>query len=108
MLRRGIPFGPDWHGVEDGADRGLMFMSYQTSIQHGFFRLMNEWVGDPTRPIAGGIDPIIGRAPPGGRQLQMTVDGKQVSVTLAGDFVLATGAGYFFTPGIRCISRLLT
>ena len=28
-----------------------MFMSYQTSIQSGFYRLMTEWVGDPLRPV---------------------------------------------------------
>ena len=55
VLRRGVPFGPDWGGTPDGADRGLMFMSYQTSIQHGFYRLMSDWVKDPNRPIPGGL-----------------------------------------------------
>ncbi|MGR9215044.1 S41 family peptidase (plasmid) [Rhizobium leguminosarum] len=106
MLRRGVPFGPDWNGTEDGADRGLVFMSYQTSIQHGFFRLMSEWVKDPDRPIAGGIDPVIGPSPPGGRRLQMTLGNKQVTFNLPGQFVRATGAGYFFTPGIRTLNSL--
>lgn len=108
MLRRGIPFGPDWSGIEDGADRGLMFMSYQTSIQHGFFRLMNEWVTDSARPIPGGIDPIIGRSPVGGRRLLLPWRGEQIQVTVDGDFVRATGAGYFFTPGIKVLRRLVS
>lgn len=107
MLRRGVPFGPDWPGAPDGADRGLMFMSYQTSIQHGFFRLMNEWVKDATRPIAGGIDPVIGPSPPGGRRLQLTLNDKQVTLDLDGQFVRATGAGYFFAPGLRTLRDLL-
>ncbi|BEP57107.1 MULTISPECIES: Dyp-type peroxidase [unclassified Variovorax] len=107
MLRRGVPFGPDWSGTPDSADRGLMFMSYQTSIQHGFFRLMTEWVKDATRPVAGGIDPVIGPSPPGGRKLRMTLDNKQVTLTLAGQFVRATGAGYFFAPGLRTLHALL-
>lgn len=107
MLRRGVPFGPDWNGTEDGVDRGLMFMSYQTSIQHGFFRLMTEWVKDATRPIAGGIDPVIGPSPPDGRKLTMVLDNKQVTLSLAGQFVRATGAGYFFAPGLRTLHGLL-
>ena len=107
MLRRGIPFGPDWTGQEDGKERGLLFMSYQTSIQRGFHRLMNEWVKDPIRPLGGGIDPLIGPPPPEGRKLSFTWEGKPLSVMLPHRFVEATGGGYFFTPGLRELDRLL-
>lgn len=106
MLRRGVPFGPDWTGVEDGADRGLMFMSYQTSIQHAFYRLMTEWVKDPLRPIPGGIDPIIGPSPSGGRNLTALIGRQPNNLNLAGQFVRATGAGYFFAPGIQTLKSL--
>lgn len=106
MLRRGVPFGPDWTGVEDGADRGLMFMSYQTSIQHAFYRLMTEWVKDPLRPIPGGIDPVIGPSPPGGRNLAAHIGAQTKNLNLVGQFVRATGAGYFFAPGIETLKSL--
>jgi Dyp-type peroxidase family len=104
MLRRGVPFGPDWTGVEDRADRGLLFMSYQTSIQQGFHRLMTEWVKDALRPLAGGIDPLLGQVP---RELSLIVDGRAITVSLPDRFVRATGGGYFFAPGLRALQSLL-
>lgn len=106
MLRRGVPFGPDWTGVEDHADRGLMFMSYQTSIQHAFYRLMTEWVKDPLRPIPGGIDPLIGPSPATGRILKGLNGAQPLMLNLLGQFVRATGAGFFFAPGITTVNRL--
>jgi Dyp-type peroxidase family len=108
MLRRGISFGPDWAGKEDGKERGLLFMSYQTSIASQFRKLMTEWVKDPTRPLGGGVDPIIGPPGVGGRDLHFTVNGKAISVNLPGRFVRATGASYMFAPGLRALREMFS
>lgn len=108
MLRRGIRFGPDWSGQEDCKERGLLFMSYQTSIQSQFRKLMTEWVKDPTRPLGGGIDPIIGPSPEGGRILQINVNGQSIEVNLPGQFVRTTGASYMFAPGLKSLAQILS
>jgi Dyp-type peroxidase family len=107
MLRRGIPYGPSWGGEEDGADRGLLFMAYQTSIANQFNRLMTLWVNNASAPLGDGIDPLIGAPPQGGRPLVRRLDEASAHrVRLPGRWVTTTGAGYFFTPGIRTLRRL--
>lgn len=102
MLRRGVPYGPKWSHVTDEVDRGLMFMSYQTSIENQFYRLMTLWVNNTFAPppTGQGIDPLIG-APQGGRALtRRPLGNKNYTAVLPGRWVITTGAGYFFTPGI--------
>ena len=108
MLRRGIPFGPAWPGHPDDQERGLIFLSYQTSIAKQFRHLMTRWVKSPTQPLDGGIDPIIGPPPVTGRVLKMTVDGKAVRLNLPGRFVTTTGAAYFLVPGIKALRGLVS
>jgi Dyp-type peroxidase family len=111
MLRRGIPYGPDWPGSEDGADRGLLFMAYQTSIAGQFNRLMSLWVNNAQAPPPGeGIDPLIGfpAAPADSRPLLRRTDtATAFKVMLPGRWVIPTGAGYFFSPGIRALKKIL-
>jgi len=107
MLRRGIPFGPRWTGEDDGRERGLLFMSYQTSVQSQFRKLMTEWVKDPVQPLGGGVDPLLGPDRPEGRRLVLEVEGSRVTLALRGSFVRATGASYLFAPGIATVRRLL-
>ena len=73
VLRRGIPFG-DAYDTADPAtrdlpehDRGLIFVSYQTSIDSQFVFLQRNWANDPINPNnGGGQDAIIGqRSEPG-------------------------------------------
>jgi deferrochelatase/peroxidase EfeB len=91
LLRRGIPFGrplrhgdafstPDEPLEEDHADRGLLFLAYQTSIEDQFEFITKNWANNPdfkepegsdVRPLAegkprepnerSGYDPIIGQ-----------------------------------------------
>jgi Dyp-type peroxidase family len=92
ILRRGSPFGPplrhndgqfstpDNPAMDDGVDRGLHFLAYQTSIEDQFEFITRNWVNnpdfkepsdatvnppDPNNPREpnqrGGHDPIIGQ-----------------------------------------------
>jgi Dyp-type peroxidase family len=108
MLRRGIPYGGAWPGVEDGVDRGLLFMAYQTSIASQFHRLMTLWVNNPRAPLGDGADPLLSVPPDGGRPLRRRLDpATSAKVLLPGQWITATGAGYFFAPGIRTLQRLV-
>jgi deferrochelatase/peroxidase EfeB len=108
MLRRGIPFGPRWPGHEDKKERGLLFMSYQTSITRQFHRLMTDWVQNATAPKTGtAIDPIIGVPKPGQvRKLTFDLGDAIITVPLPGRWVHTTGGGYFFAPGVKTLRDL--
>ncbi|KAJ5790449.1 uncharacterized protein N7518_007460 [Penicillium psychrosexuale] len=79
MLRRGIPYGPQTLNNEKGGgvsqhDRGLLFVSYQSSITNGFRFVQKEWANKEDKPVdftdkmgnvaPQGIDAIIGQVPP--------------------------------------------
>jgi Dyp-type peroxidase family len=106
LLRRGITFGSELDESPE-APRGLLFVSYQTSIVDQFEFLMNDWVNDPDKPHSGsGIDPIIGNARDSNSKFSL-YDG-QVKHTLAvpGGWVTASGGEYMFSPGIAFFSNL--
>ncbi|CAG8256391.1 unnamed protein product [Penicillium nalgiovense] len=78
MIRRGIPYG-EWCSEEERAmgitqhERGLLFVSYQSSIENGFVTQQKRWANSPDGPadmakhnggVSQGIDPIIGQVHP--------------------------------------------
>ncbi|KAJ5948649.1 hypothetical protein N7454_001956 [Penicillium verhagenii] len=79
MLRRGIPYGPqtlpnEKAGFVSQHDRGLLFVSYQSSIENGFQFVQKVWANEEDKPVdftdklgntgPQGIDAIIGQVPP--------------------------------------------
>ncbi|MNJ46852.1 Dyp-type peroxidase family protein [compost metagenome] len=109
MLRRGIAFGPE---VDDtpGADRGLLFLSYQTSIVEQFKFVQVNWANATQRPTGDGRDPIIGQD--GTRETKRSIQifassGRQFRCSFSGRWVIATGGEYFFTPSISGLKHLL-
>ncbi|MBB2708417.1 Dyp-type peroxidase (plasmid) [Rhizobium sophoriradicis] len=109
MIRRGIPYGSEWTGENDDTDRGLLFMSYQTSIANQFHRLVKRWANDAFAPLrTSGIDPVIGVSISPGRPLVRTFPNRgQVRTLLDGNWVRATGAVYAFAPGIAELRKLI-
>lgn len=108
MLRRGIPYGKPFDEDPTGA-RGLLFMSYQTSIDGQFRQLMQRWVKKADVPKApSSIDPIIARAPAEGRVITVTRQGRTERFTISGDWVKAAGAAYVFMPGVDAMRSLLS
>lgn len=110
MLRRGVTFGPE---VEDDptAERGLIFMSYQTSIVRQFLFVQSTWANSANAPASVGIDPLIGQDGSEGPQRTVSLpdtNGSMHRCPFNGRWVVPTAGGYFFTPGIdglREISR---
>jgi Dyp-type peroxidase family len=116
-LRRGIPYGPPKDPArlleDDGVDRGLLFMSYQASIENQFEFVVKTWVNLPNSPHdsdpPAGHDPLIGQSR-GARfvRLPRDPDPPDDEVPLPADpWVVMTGGGYFFTPAVSALSGAL-
>ncbi|MEO6194974.1 MAG: Dyp-type peroxidase [Thermoanaerobaculia bacterium] len=121
ILRRGIPFGPPYPEDpgdamlatgEVGTQRGLIFVSYQTSIENQFAFLQTNWANHGRNPNrSGGEDPIIGQSPDEPRRhrfFEITAPGHPpVTRELVEEWVIPTGGGFFFSPSISAISEVL-
>lgn len=109
MARRGITYGSRMQDPEsdefvdqpnDGV--GLLFMSYQASIDAQFHFMQTAWVNNENFPRGGvGQDPLIGQS---GNQLQpwFPAWGSATNPTpsLFKGFVTLKGGEYFYTPSI--------
>lgn len=71
MLRRGIPYGSEFvdgnpaygQEVDPSDDRGLLFITYQSSIERSFEFVQRNWVNQVNFQQAGdGADPIASQA----------------------------------------------
>jgi Dyp-type peroxidase family len=104
ILRRGIPYGPDYDPLKpDDLDRGLLFMCYQASIENQFQQLVTDWVNSddgPKKP--SGYDPLISTGPD--RQfLVRRPDKTTLTIPLTAELVVATGAAFLFMPPVSAL-----
>ncbi|MEA2142544.1 MAG: hypothetical protein QOI64_974 [Solirubrobacteraceae bacterium] len=108
MIRRGMPYGeelPEGVTADDGADRGLVFVSFQASISRQFEGVQVQWLN------AGNIfglghdkDFILGD--PHGKG-KMTIQGKPPFFLHPQEvFVRTRGGEYLFVPGITALAAL--
>lgn len=118
LLRAGLPYGdpledPAGEDPRDG-DRGLLFVSYQSSIADQFEFLCTRWMGSSVNPRSpSGFDMLVGQNghPGQGRARQCVLVGgglQQATVSATEDYVIPTGGGYFFSPSITALRETLT
>jgi Dyp-type peroxidase family len=110
ILRRGIPYGPPVENpaADDGVDRGLHFLCYQTSIEEQFEKLQVDWANSEFAPQPGGHDLIIGQAAGGARKVVLFApDGSEGQVVAPRQWVTTTGGGYFFAPSVSAVRDVL-
>jgi Dyp-type peroxidase family len=117
ILRVGVPFGPSLKNryaktTPAEPERGLLFLSIQSSIEEQFEFLQARWINDGTRPKSpGGHDMIVGQNAPtadGVRRCILFGSGlQQAQVESAGQFVTTSGGGYFFIPSISTVADVI-
>jgi len=119
ILRRGIPFGAPVANPmvpteqELATERGLMFVSYQTSIKNQFEFLLNHWADVDDQPQSGGMDPLLGqRFDSSGvnrrKILIPAADGSLQQAEVDATWITPTGGGYFFSPSIAAMRDRLS
>lgn len=107
IVRRGMPYGPASAdpAVDDGVDRGLMFVCYQASIARQFEVIQGSWLADGDAfGLGSDRDFLLGGEDPRGK---MTIPGEPPR--LLGPrraFVTNRGGGYFFAPGVSALKAL--
>jgi len=116
ILRRGIAYGPPIVGVKNPTkellekERGLMFLSYGSSIEDQFEFLQRRWTNSPVHPNLGGHDPIVGQNgadPSRQRFIDFPTALGPVRISFKEEWVTPTGGGYFFAPTISAIRTTL-
>lgn len=123
MARRGIPYGDRMDDPSDGLIEnkptngvGLLFMSFQASIDNQFEFIQKNWVnnaGFPTDkpkkdpPGRSGIDPIIGQGDNAdGGSYPLKWGGTDFQRETFEPFVTMKGGEYFFAPSIPFLKSL--
>jgi Dyp-type peroxidase family len=109
MIRRGIPYGdPLPEGADDdGADRGVIFMSLQASIVRQFEFVQAQWFNDGNAfRIGDDQDVILGPHDNLGPR-KMTVPGQPpFFLGPLSRVVMVRGGEYFFCPGVNGLHYL--
>jgi Dyp-type peroxidase family len=107
IVRRGMPYGPPAADpfVEDGIDRGLMFVCYQAGIARQFEVIQGAWLADgDALGLGTDRDFLLGGDDPHGK---MTIPGDPPQfLAPTRSFVTNRGGGYFFVPGIAALGRI--
>jgi Dyp-type peroxidase family len=110
MARRGITYGsrvqdPNTKAFIDQpfGGVGLLFMSYQASIEAQFQFMQTQWANNENFPKPGvGIDPVIGQGP---STLAQTWPSNGKKFLFRG-FVTLKGGEYFYTPSLAGLKNL--
>lgn len=105
ILRRGIPFGPRYE-IAPEAERGLLFVSFQTSISDSFEFLSAKWMNARDKPgPASGHDLLVGRSV---SERSLTINSPSGPVPVNDgrkEWIRPTGGAYLFCPGRSALKR---
>jgi len=108
MIRRGMPYGrplPEGILIDDGVDRGLVFVSFQGSISRQFEGVQVQWL-NAGNVFGLGHDKDFLLGDPHGTG-KMTIQSKPpFFLTPQEVFVRTRGGEYLFVPGMTALAAL--
>jgi len=106
MLRRGIPYGtPLPEGVDDGAERGLLFIALVGDLRRQFEFVQAHWMSDGNAFRLGtDRDVLAGGTEEGNKFVVQGTPPTFVKPTKP--LVTCRGGEYFFLPGIAALKRI--
>jgi Dyp-type peroxidase family len=112
LLRRGIPYGPpltagepDALPLDDGRDRGLLFVAYQADLGRQYEQVQ-RWLNDRNLPVPEtGQDPIAGQGEEPARVVLRSSRALPATLDMH-HYVSMTGGGYFFAPSLSAAQFL--
>jgi Dyp-type peroxidase family len=110
LLRRGMPYGPPLRpdAPDDREDRGLVFVSFQASIERQFEIVQERWLNDGDAfGLGRTADPVAGAVPQCGARLVLGGRPPHYATAMRG-FVTPRGGEYLFVPGIAGLRGLAT
>jgi Dyp-type peroxidase family len=107
IIRRGMPYGDELpHDAEDdGADRGLIFVSFQADLARQFEIVQVQWCNDGNAFALGNDkDLVLGDNRGSGK---MTIQGRPPRFVRAQpELVLTRGCEYLLVPGMAALQGL--
>jgi Dyp-type peroxidase family len=109
IIRRSTSYGPmlpDGVLEDDGADRGIVYVSIGSHIDRQFEFVRTQWIIDGTFIGSPEVtDPLVG---PHGKHGEFTIPQQPIRRRLSGlpQFVVTRGGEYFFIPGLRALQWL--
>lgn len=107
MIRRGIPFGPLYDPKEkEMQERGLLFLSYQTSFNEQFKKLNTQWMNNPDAPEVGqhNHDLLVGQSLITKERSGTLPDKPKISTEAK--WVIPSGGCFMFSPSIDFFRKL--
>jgi Dyp-type peroxidase family len=113
LFRRGRPYGPPlasprstWR-VDDGIERGLVFIALCASLRRQFEFIQQTWVQSPKfAGLYDERDPMIGTSPDSVRRFTLQAEPVRRCLVDLPSFVSVRGGAYFFMPGLRALAWL--
>lgn len=109
LVRRGLPYGPPLPegAADDGAERGVIFASFQADLERQFEFVQSQWINDGNAfGIGADKDPLLGDNDGTGK---FTIHGSPPAFMASLPRVVTTAGGeYFFMPGINGLRYLST
>ncbi len=109
LIRRGIAYGePLPPGADnDFADRGLLFMCLQSSIQRQFEFVQSQWLNDGNALRLGADQDVLVGPQDGMASGKMSLTGDRLMLLGPLSRVVTTRGGeYFFVPGVNGLHRI--
>ncbi|HWC27234.1 MAG TPA: Dyp-type peroxidase [Solirubrobacteraceae bacterium] len=108
MIRRGMPYGPplpEGAVEDDGAERGLVFVSFQASIFRQFEGVQTPWINDGNVFGLGDDKDFLLGDPEGSGK--MTIQGaKPFFLAPQAAFVVTRGGEYLYMPGMAALRAI--